>query len=168
MRYVFADCIFDTRLYTLSRGGTAVRLRPKAFHVLQYLLEHRDRVVTKDELCAQVWPSQFISDATLEGCITLARRAIGDSGRGQRLITRRRGYGYRFVGVVQEEVVQPSEVLRTSGVGDVAHEPALSLPPAASSQGLPVQSVPEGERKLVHTPQLHPSDGSGRPGGSGS
>jgi predicted ATPase/DNA-binding winged helix-turn-helix (wHTH) protein len=149
MHYVFADCIFDTRLCTLYRGGTAVRLRPKAFHVLQYLLEHRDHVVTKDELCAQVWPSQFISDATLEGCITLARRAIGDSGRGQRLITSRPGYGYRFVGVVQEEVVQPSEVLRTSGVGDVAHEPALSSPPAASSQGLPVQSVPEGERKLV-------------------
>jgi DNA-binding winged helix-turn-helix (wHTH) protein len=100
MRYVFADCILDTRLYTLHRGGTAMRLRPKAFHVLQYLLEHRDHVVTKDELCAQVWPGQFISDATLEGCITLARRAIGDNGQGQRLIASRRGYGYRFVGIV--------------------------------------------------------------------
>ena len=98
MRYIFADCILDTRLYTLHRGGTAVRLRPKAFQVLQYLLEHRDHVVTKDELCAQVWPGQFISDATLEGCITLARRAIGDSGRVQRFIESRRGYGYRFVG----------------------------------------------------------------------
>ena len=149
MRYVFADCILDTRLYTLHRGGTAMRLRPKAFHVLQYLLEHRDHVVTKDELCAQVWPGQFISDATLEGCITLARRAIGDNGQGQRLIASRRGYGYRFVGIVQEEAVQPPEEPRTLGVGEGAYGPALSSPPVASSQGTPVQSVPEGERKLV-------------------
>jgi DNA-binding winged helix-turn-helix (wHTH) protein len=52
MRYVFADCLLNTRLYTLHRGGTPVRLRPKAFHVLQYLLEHRDHVVSKDELGA--------------------------------------------------------------------------------------------------------------------
>jgi DNA-binding winged helix-turn-helix (wHTH) protein len=105
MRYVFAECILHTRLYTLHREGTPVRLQPKAFQVLQYLLEQRDHVVTKDELCAQVWPGQFISDATLEGCITLARRAIGASGRVQRLIESRRGYGYRFVGTVQEEAV---------------------------------------------------------------
>ncbi len=105
MRYAFAECILDTRLYTLHREGTTVRLRPKAFQVLQYLLEHRDHVVSKDELCTHVWPGQFISDATLEGCITLARRAIGDSGRVQRFIESRRGYGYRFVGTVQAEAV---------------------------------------------------------------
>ena len=109
MRYVFAECILDTRLYTLHREGTTMRLRPKAFQVLQYLLEHRDHVVSKDELCAHVWPGQFISDATLEGCITLARRAIGDSGRVQRLIESRRGYGYRFVGSVQAEAVSRSD-----------------------------------------------------------
>ncbi len=86
MRYVFAECVLDTQLYSLYRAGTTVQLRPKAFHVLQYLLEHRDHVVNKDELCAHVWPGQFISDATLEGCITLARQAVGDSGRAQRLI----------------------------------------------------------------------------------
>ena len=179
MRYVFADCLLDTRLYTLHRGGTAMRLRPKAFHVLQYLLEHRDHVVSKDELCAQVWPGQFISDATLEGCMTLARRAIGDSGRGQRLIQSRRGYGYRFVGMVQEEAERPSpqeaaaavqelpaallqapapgppvlarppETPGTLGMGEAARASASSQPPGPSSQGLRVQGVPEGERKLV-------------------
>jgi DNA-binding winged helix-turn-helix (wHTH) protein len=115
----------------MHREGTTVWLRPKAFQVLQYLLEHRDHVVSKDELCAHVWPGQFISDATLEGCITLARRAIGDSGRVQRFIESRRGYGYRFVETVQGEAVslpdpgaalpgslapgQPPEVPRTRG-----------------------------------------------------
>ena len=102
MRYVFAECVLDTRLYTLHRAGTAMRLRPKVFQVLRYLLEQRDHVVSKDELCAQVWPGQFISDATLEAALHWARRAIGDSRRAQQLIQSRRGYGYRFVGIVQE------------------------------------------------------------------
>src|SRR5262245_17424978 len=103
MRYVFADCLLDTQLYTLSRAGRVIPLRPKAFHVLRYLLEHRDHLVSKDELCAHVWPSQFISDATIEGCIKRARQAIGDTGRAQQLIETRRGYGYRFVGAVEEQ-----------------------------------------------------------------
>lgn len=100
MRYIFAECVLDTQLYSLHRAGVAVRLRPKVFHVLHYLLEHGDHVVSKDELCTHVWPGQFISDATIEGCITLARQAIGDRGRAHRLIESRRGYGYRFVGTV--------------------------------------------------------------------
>ena len=142
MRYVFAECVLDTRLYTLHRAGTAMRLRPKAFQVLRYLLEQRDHVVSKDELCAQVWPGQFISDATLEGCITLARRAIGDSGRAQQLIQSRRGYGYRFVGIVQE-YAEGSSARETAA--------AVQEPPAALSQAPApgMQDAPEGERKLV-------------------
>ena len=103
MRYVFADCILDTQLYTLHRAGTTVRLPPKVFHVLQYLLEHREHVVSKDELIAHAWPGQFISEATLESCVRLARQAVGDSGRAQRLLQTRRGYGYRFIGAVTVE-----------------------------------------------------------------
>src|SRR5262245_52813367 len=103
MRYVFADCLLDTQLYTLSRAGQVIPLRPKAFHVLRHLLEQRDHLVSKEELCAHVWPNQFISDATIEGCIKRARQAIGDTGRAQQLIETRRGYGYRFVGAVEEQ-----------------------------------------------------------------
>jgi DNA-binding winged helix-turn-helix (wHTH) protein len=102
MRYVFADCLLDTQLYTLSWAGLAIPLRPKAFHVLRYLLEHRDHLVSKEELCTHVWPAQFISDATIEGCIKRVRHAVGDTGRAQQLIQTRRGYGYRFVEAVAE------------------------------------------------------------------
>jgi DNA-binding winged helix-turn-helix (wHTH) protein len=40
MRYVFAGCVLDTRLYTLHQEGTTVRLRPKAFHVMAQALWH--------------------------------------------------------------------------------------------------------------------------------
>ena len=107
MRYLFADCLLDTQLYILSRAGMAISLQPKVFQALHYLLEHRDHMVSKEELCAHVWSAQFISDATIEGCITRARQAIGDTGRAQQLIQTRRGYGYRFVGAVEERPEAP-------------------------------------------------------------
>jgi class 3 adenylate cyclase/DNA-binding winged helix-turn-helix (wHTH) protein/tetratricopeptide (TPR) repeat protein len=97
MIYRFADCALDTQLYTLERAGQSTRLAPKVFEVLCYLLEHRDRVVSKQELCAQVWEGLAISDATLESCLRAVRLTVGDSGQAQRLIQTQRGYGYRFV-----------------------------------------------------------------------
>jgi DNA-binding winged helix-turn-helix (wHTH) protein len=151
MRYAFAECILDTRLYTLHREGTNVRLRPKAFQVLQYLLEHRDHVVSKDELCAHVWPGQFISDATLEGCITLARRAIGDSGRVQRLIESRRGYGYRFVGTVQEETVSlPDREAVAAAPGMPLSLPQTPVQPQAVGREAEFRATPQVVRHGPH------------------
>jgi len=65
MRYAFADCVLDTQLYTLTRAGSSRPLRPKVFQTLAYLLTHRDHVVSREELCAQVWPGQCISETTL-------------------------------------------------------------------------------------------------------
>ena len=86
MRYVFGECILDTQRAELCRAGEVRRLRRKAFQVLGYLLAHPDRVVSKQELCEQVWPQQFISDAALESTIKAVRQALGDSGRRQQLI----------------------------------------------------------------------------------
>jgi TolB-like protein/DNA-binding winged helix-turn-helix (wHTH) protein/Tfp pilus assembly protein PilF len=102
MIYRFGDCTLDTSLYSLQRGGQTIRLRPKVFRVCVYLLEHRDRVVTRDELCTQVWPGQFISQATLEGVIRTVRQVAGDSGQAQGIIQTLHGYGYRFVAAVEE------------------------------------------------------------------
>ena len=136
MRYVFADCLLDTQLYTLSRAGRAIPLRPKAFHVLRYLLEHRDHLVSKEELCAHVWPAQFISDATIEGCIKRARQAIGDTGRAQQLIQTRRGYGYRFVGAVEERPEAPPTQAPT---GTLRLVPAAPTPDDTPRQSDPAR-----------------------------
>jgi TolB-like protein/DNA-binding winged helix-turn-helix (wHTH) protein len=102
MNYRFGDCELDTDLYVLQRGGKAIRLRPKVFRVCLYLLQHRDRVVSREELCQQVWSGQFISQTTLEGVIRAVRQAVGDSGQTQSIIQTLHGYGYRFVAPVQE------------------------------------------------------------------
>ena len=86
MLYLFDACTLDTQRAELSRAGHVYRLRRKVFQALTYLLAQGDRVVSKQELCEQLWPQQFISEAALESTIKAVRQAIGDSGWGQRLI----------------------------------------------------------------------------------
>ena len=65
MHYFFCDCVLDTERYELYRAERQVSLRPKAYQLLLYLLEQRDRVVSKNELFDKLWPDQFTGDATL-------------------------------------------------------------------------------------------------------
>src|SRR5512134_22561 len=103
MVYRFADCVLDTQLYTLARGGQSTRLAPKVFEVLCYLIEHRGRVVSKQELCDQVWEGLAITDAAMESCLRAVRLTVGDSGQAQRIIQTQRGHGYHFVADVTVE-----------------------------------------------------------------
>src|SRR5262245_13531507 len=102
MRYRFGDWTLDTLRYELQRAGAPVPVRPKVFQVLAYLLAHRNRVVSKQELLEQLWPQQFIEEATLNSCIMAVRKTLGDSGQTPRLVHTVRGRGYRFVALVEE------------------------------------------------------------------
>ena len=93
MRYVFGDYELDTQLYEFRQTGQPCKLEPQVFNVLRYLIQHRDRVVTKDELLDQLWPHQFMSVGTLNHRVMAARKAIGDSGRAQYCIKTLHGWG---------------------------------------------------------------------------
>jgi DNA-binding winged helix-turn-helix (wHTH) protein len=135
MVYQFGDCILDTERHQLQRAGQSVRRRPKVFQVLLYLLEHRDRTVLKQELCEQVWPQQFISDATLESTVRAVRQAIGDSGRGQQLIQTVYGYGYLFIAAMEEFADLPAALAdKTPGV----RPDAVAAPPQDPSDVAPL------------------------------
>jgi TolB-like protein/DNA-binding winged helix-turn-helix (wHTH) protein/Tfp pilus assembly protein PilF len=167
MIYRFGDCELDTSLYTLQRGGKTTRLRPKVFRVCLCLLEHRDRVVTREELCAQVWPDQFISQATLEGVIRTVRQVVGDSGHAQGVIQTLHGYGYRFVAAVEERPAKST--------GGPAPLPSTSLvPPEASALGqadgvtASVALAQEPEGAFDNERQGEASRGMPRPNGHGA
>ena len=81
MSYVFGDCALDPQCYELHRQGRRIPCRPKVFQVLTTLIEHRHRVVPRDELLAHVWPDQCVGEETLTSCVKAARRAVGDSGQ---------------------------------------------------------------------------------------
>src|SRR5215831_619225 len=101
MRYLFGDYALDTRRCELRRAGTLIKLRPKVFDVLCYLIAHRDRVISRQELLEHLWSQQFVGEATLSSCIMEARQAVGDTGQAQRLIQTLHGRGYRFIAPVQ-------------------------------------------------------------------
>jgi DNA-binding winged helix-turn-helix (wHTH) protein/predicted ATPase len=100
--YAFGDFELDTERYELRREGAHQHVEPQVFDVLAYLLAHRDRVVTREELLAQVWGHEFVSEATLSSRLMAVRKAIGDSGRAQTLIRTVRGRGYQFIAEVEE------------------------------------------------------------------
>jgi pimeloyl-ACP methyl ester carboxylesterase len=74
------------------------------FDLLTYLMQNRDRVVSRDDLIASVWGGRIVSDSTLSTRINAARKAIGDSGEQQRLIRTMARKGFRFTGTVTEHV----------------------------------------------------------------
>ncbi len=109
MIYRFGDYDLDTQLFELRCGGTTLQLEPKVFDLLTQLIRARDRVVTKQELLTHLWPQLFVSDSALSYCIMAARKAVGDSGRRQRVIKTLHERGYRFVAAVEECVEGTSE-----------------------------------------------------------
>ena len=80
MIYSFGAFDLDTDVFELRRAGAPVRMEPQVFSVLAYLVEHRDRVVTKHELLDNVWGDRFVSESALTTRIKAARRAVGDDG----------------------------------------------------------------------------------------
>ncbi|HLH89064.1 MAG TPA: winged helix-turn-helix domain-containing tetratricopeptide repeat protein [Xanthobacteraceae bacterium] len=101
MRFLFAGHRLDTALRELSRGRETISVEPQVFDLLVYLIENRDRVVSRDDLIASVWGGRIVSDSTLATRINATRAAIGDSGAEQRLIRTIARKGLRFVGEVQ-------------------------------------------------------------------
>lgn len=79
-------------------------MEPQVFDLLAVLIRERRRVVPKEELLDTVWGSRFVSESALTSRVKAARQAIGDDGRGQRLIRTVHGRGYQFVAPVTEGV----------------------------------------------------------------
>ena len=97
----FGDCEIDIERRELRRAGAPVHVEPQVFDLIHYLVDHRDRVVSKDDLIASVWSGRIVSDSTLTSRINAARKAVGDSGDDQRLIRTIARKGLRFVGEVR-------------------------------------------------------------------
>lgn len=102
MIYRFSDCIFDTAREELCRTDAVVNMEPQALKVLRYLLEHRERVVLREELFDHCWPKIDVSDASLTSCLKRVRQAIGQTCTGPTLIETVHRRGYRFVAEVIE------------------------------------------------------------------
>jgi DNA-binding winged helix-turn-helix (wHTH) protein/class 3 adenylate cyclase len=124
MLYIFGDYTLDPARYELRRAGVLVPVAPRAFDLLAYLMQHAGQIVPKEELFTQLWAEQFVTDSALTYCVTEVRKAIGDTGRGQRYIRTVHGRGYRFIMPV---TVQPQPEAAAQ-----RPEAPVPLPPATA------------------------------------
>ncbi|MGD8861375.1 MAG: AAA family ATPase [Myxococcales bacterium] len=93
----FGEFELDFALYELRRAGERVHVDRKVFDLLRYLVEHRDRVVTKQELLREVWNDEAVVEAVLPTAVARLRRALGQRGARDGPVETAHGRGYRFV-----------------------------------------------------------------------
>jgi len=123
--YCFEAYALDPGIRELRRGAELIPLEPQVFDLLVFLIENRDRVVSKDDLMAAVWRGRVVSESTLTSRINAARKAVGDSGEGQALIRTVARKGFRFVGTVSDAA------------------PAVPIPREAADPAQPGFALPE-------------------------
>ena len=142
--YQFADFILEPGRAALLRAGEEIKLRPKVFDALRYLVENRGRVVPKEELIENLWPEAFVTDDSLVQCMVELRRALAD--RSQEILKTVPRRGYIFLAPV---TIQRDEAASSPG--------APALPPIArADHRLPVARTPlvGRERELEAVQQL--------------
>ena len=123
MVYLFDEYSLDSELRELRRGPDIVSVEPQVFDLLTFLIRNRGRVVSKEDLLAEVWNRRIVSDSTVSSRITAARHAVGDSGTQQRLIRTMARKGFRFVGVVRDQSLPCEEAATKSDLLAKPHEP---------------------------------------------
>lgn len=92
----FGSFEFHADAHRLTSNGQAVHLTPKAFDLLHLLIDKAPGVASKEEIHAQLWPGQAVSDATLVGLIKEIRRALNDRNTDCRIIRTVHRVGYAF------------------------------------------------------------------------
>lgn len=114
MIYRFGSIELDLAKVELRDGGQSCPVEPQVFALIAYLAEHRDRMVSRDELFEKLWDGRVVSDSALASRIKSARRVLGDDGRTQSIIKTVHGKGLRFVAEVHvrsaEAVVSPAGI----------------------------------------------------------
>ncbi len=101
MRLAFGPFTFDSGTRELREQGTAIHLSPKAFDLLQLLLEQRPEVVKKAEVQERIWPGTFVHEANVNVVVAEIRRVLGDDPKAPRFVRTVHRVGYAFCGAVE-------------------------------------------------------------------
>jgi adenylate cyclase len=112
--FQFNQITLDTALYCLYESGNRKSIEPQVFDLLVYLIENRDRVVTRDEALENLWKGKVVTDSALGARLKAARKAVSDSGDRQQVIKTIHGRGYQFVSPVTEISAETEKVEQTN------------------------------------------------------
>ena len=159
-RYLLGEWILEPEKRHLSRDGQTAHLANKPFQVLLYLIEHRDRVVSRMELLDRFWDGSEVYDATLTQCVGAIRKALDDRNEKPRFIETRWAEGYRYIGSLEEDILPEEiaflEIEKTRGIKLIIEEDEISyddssgefVAPQNESIVLSVADAP-AEKRLV-------------------
>jgi DNA-binding winged helix-turn-helix (wHTH) protein len=153
----FGDYRLDLATRQVFRGTAEVHLSPKAFDLLQCLIAHRDRAMSKAELHEHLWPDTFVTEANLASLIAEVRRALGDEPSTPKFIRTVHRFGYGFSGRVEGDappapvaytcwvVWRGEEIPLRDGENVIGRDPGVAV-------RLDVPSVSRRHAKLILTP----------------
>lgn len=131
MIYAFDQFKLDSASFALTADGEAVAVEPQVFNVLVFLVENRDRIVSKDELIDAVWDGRAISDGALNSRINSVRRVVGDDGKRQAVIKTFPRRGFRFVA----ELADAEHAGDDAGAALASGKPSLAVMPFENLSG---------------------------------
>jgi TolB-like protein len=133
MVFQFDQFTLDTAQFRLCQSGNPISVEPQVFDLLVYLVEHRDRVVTRDELLENLWKGKVVTDTALGVTLQFARKAVGDSGSAQSIIKTIHGRGYQFIAEVKESTkddsLEKTEELITAETLTLPDKPSIAVLP---------------------------------------
>ena len=147
MIYRFGPFELDLARVELRADRQPCPVEPQVFALLAFLIEHRERMVSKDEILEKVWEGRIVSDSALASRVKSARKALGDDGRAQRFIRTVHGQGFRFVAEVHVQRDPPR---------------AITLPDAATTGGPDGASTDPSSRPSIAVLPFQPVGDVGR------
>lgn len=129
--FAFAEYELDPDLFELRKNGQPVAVEPQALELLLLLVRNAGKLVSKREIFARVWNDRVVSDAALSSQIKAVRKAVGDSGAAQSVITTVHGRGFRFVAPLGEAA--PTDIGEmVQKISQMAPIPAMSSRPSVA------------------------------------
>ena len=164
MIYCFDSFELDTAKIELREDGSPRPLEPQVFALLAFLVEHRERLVSRDEIFEKVWDGRIVSDSALTSRVKLARKVLGDDGKAQKFIRTVHGQGFRFVADVRVQRdaaivspgdggLPPGQFVQPDGQGAARGQPSIAVLPfrligktskfAHIAEGLPHELITE-------------------------
>jgi TolB-like protein len=141
MIYLFEQFQLDAAKVELRADGAPIAIEPQVFALLRFLLENRERVVTKDEIIERIWDGRFVSESAVASRVKSARQALGDDGRAQRFIRTIHGVGFRFVADVAMAEAAPASRIIVRADEPAAFEQVAAVTSRPSIAVLPFRLV---------------------------
>ena len=151
--YLCGDVEIDTGREVIRRAGQQIILRPKTFSLLVYLIQHRERLVPKEELIARLWANTAVTDGAIAQGVADIRRAFDEDPKNPRFIRTAARRGYQFIGPVETAETGPPPQPRATGVQEIVEERIEyseelieDEPPALDAR--PIALLPPPRRRL--------------------